>query len=85
MMLAESEFHSGRSDQQLRILGDVIAYKTFWERSPLNQERENEEMVNKPSEIIYEDFRKYVLTPPGDKKLPDSGHFWKEVNISSGR
>jgi uncharacterized repeat protein (TIGR01451 family) len=85
MMLAENEFHSGRSDQQLRILGDVIAYKTFWERSPLNQERENEEMVNKPSEIIYEDFRKYVLTPPGDKKLPDSGHFWKEVNISSGR
>src|SRR5690606_7431368 len=39
MMLAESEFHSGRSDQQLRILGDVIAYKTFWGRSPLNQVR----------------------------------------------
>lgn len=83
MMLAEQEFHSGRSDQQLRILGDVIAYKTFWERSPLNQERENEEMVNKPSEIIYEDFRKYILTPPGDKKLPDPGHYWREVSEST--
>ncbi|MGE3278626.1 MAG: hypothetical protein AB7J40_02390 [Candidatus Altimarinota bacterium] len=80
MMLAEQAFHSGRSDQQLRILGDVIAYKAFWERSPLNQERDDEEMVNKPSEIIYEDFRKYILTPPGDKKLPDSGYFWREVN-----
>ena len=85
MMLAEKEFHSGRSDKQLRILGDVIAYKTFWERAPLNEERENEDMINKPSEIIYEDFRKYILTPPGDKKLPDTGHMWREVNPSTGR
>lgn len=85
MILAEKEFHSGRGDKQLRILGDVIAYKTFWERAPLNEERENEEMINKPSEIIYEDLRKYLLTPPGDKKLPDTGHMWREVNPSTGR
>ncbi|MDP2691635.1 MAG: hypothetical protein Q8O95_04515 [bacterium] len=82
---AGGEFHSGRSDQQLRILGDVIALVTFWERTPLNTERENDDMVNRPSEIIYEDFRKYVITPPGDKQLPDAGHMWREVHPSTGR
>ena len=32
----------------------------------------------------YEDYRKYILTPPGDKKLPDAGHIWREVNPSTG-
>jgi hypothetical protein len=85
MMLAENEFHSGKSDQQLRILGDVIAYKTFWERFPLNEARNADDALNKPSEVIYEDFRKYLLTPPGDKKLPDTGHFWREVGAGSGK
>ncbi len=78
MMLAEQEFHSGRSASQLRILGDVIAKKVFWERQPLLEPRTQEEQVNKPSELIYEDFRKYILSPPGDKKLPDYGNWWEE-------
>lgn len=85
MMLAENEFHSGNGDEQLRILGDVITYKAFWERTPLNKERDEDEEVNKPSELIYEDYRKYILTPPGDKKLPDIGNVWREVNPSTGR
>ncbi|MDF2379368.1 MAG: hypothetical protein P1V18_04065 [Candidatus Gracilibacteria bacterium] len=85
MMLAEGEFHSGRSDQQLRILGDVITYKAFWERAPLKNQRNEDEDINKPSELIVEDYRKYLLTPPGDKKLPDIGYMWREVNPSTGR
>jgi hypothetical protein len=71
MMLAESRFSSGKSDKQLRILGDVIAQTVAWERRPLNNPRESDEEVNKPSEIIYEDFRKYLVAPPGDRKLAE--------------
>jgi hypothetical protein len=71
MMLAEGRFASGKSDKQLRILGDVIAQTVAWERRPLNKAREDDEQVNKPSEIIYEDFRKYLVSPPGDRKLAE--------------
>ncbi len=71
MMLAEGRFASGKSDKQLRILGDVIAQRAAWERRPLNNPREQDEEVNKPSEIIYEDFRKYLVAPPGDRKLQE--------------
>lgn len=71
MMLAEGRFASGKGDKQLRILGDVIAHTVAWERRPLNNARELDEEVNKPSEIIYEDFRKYLVPPPGDEKLSE--------------
>lgn len=85
LILAENEFHSGKSDTQLRILGDVIANKVFWERSPLRGVRKPDDPVNMPSEVIFEDFRKYILTPPGDKKLPDIGNIWTEVYPKTGK
>ena len=84
MMLAEKEFHSGRSTKQLRILGDVITYTAYWEREPLKGPRGEEEPINKPSELIYEDMRKYLLTPPGDQKLWDIQNVWREVSPGTG-
>lgn len=84
MMLTEKEFHSGTGTTQLRILGDVIAHDAYWERKPLDDYEDDEE-VNRPSERIWEDYRKYLITPPGDKILPDFEQAWREVNISSGK
>jgi|CXWL01.1.fsa_nt_gi hypothetical protein len=87
MMLSEGEFHSGKSKKQLVILGDVIAGKVFLERQPLIYDAkvpEDEQAVNRPAEIIYEDYRKYILPPPGDQQLPDTGNIWREVNVDNG-
>lgn len=85
MMLAEGTFYSGSSDQQLRILGDVIAHTAAWQRSPLRGGREEDELVNKPSELIVEDFRKVVVPPPGDLQLADTGNIWRELKPNEGK
>ncbi len=82
MLLARGEFHSGVSKKQLRILGDVIAGKTFWEREPLLQF--DVEEINQPSEYIIEDMRKYVVPAPGDTELPDDYTIWRQVNPATG-
>lgn len=82
MLLARNEFHSGSGNQQLRILGDVIADKSFWERTPLLEENPTE--FNRPSEHIIEDYRKYVSPPPGDTQLPEERSVWRQVNPSTG-
>ena len=80
---ARNTFSSGKSDKQLRILGDVIAREAVWERTPLLEENPTE--FNKPSEYLIEDFRKYVIPPPGDAELPDDRNVWRQVNPSTGQ
>ncbi|QQR83369.1 hypothetical protein IPJ72_06250 [Candidatus Peregrinibacteria bacterium] len=75
-LLARSQFFSGESDRQLRILGDVIADQANWQRRPLAQV--NPATFNAPSEHIIEDPRKYVLPPPGDAGLSDTNHWWRQ-------
>lgn len=82
MLLARETFKSGKSKNQLRILGDVIAGQAYWEREPLLETQPGE--FNKPSEYIIEDMRKYVLPPPGDSELPDDYNVWRQVNPSTG-
>ena len=82
MLLAREGFHSGVSKKQLRILGDVIAKNTFWEREPLLEY--DVEEVNKPSEYIIEDMRKYIVPAPGDTELPDDYTIWRQVNPATG-
>lgn len=82
MLLARESFHSGQSKNQLRILGDVIAGQSYWEREPLLEFDPIE--FNKPSEHIIEDMRKYVVPPPGDTELPDDYTIWRQVNPSTG-
>lgn len=82
MMLARGTFHSGKNNQQLRILGDVIAGEAFWEREPLLEVQPKE--FNKPSEYIIEDMRKYVVPPPGDTQRPGERTVWRQVNPSTG-
>lgn len=84
LILAEGTFRSGRSDQTLRILGDVIANNTAWERTPLLAERDEHDRLNEPSEIVIEDLRKHLQTAPGDQKLADRGHIWTEVLPANG-
>ena len=76
LMLARDSFHSGESYKQLRILGDVIAKAVFWERKP-NLEISPDD-INRPSEYIIEDYRKYILPVPGDTALPDEYSIWKQ-------
>jgi uncharacterized repeat protein (TIGR01451 family) len=82
MLLARDTFKSGVSRNQLRVLGDVIANNTVWEREPLLEDKPTE--FNKPSEYIIEDMRKYVLPPPGDTEIPDDYNVWRQVNPSTG-
>jgi hypothetical protein len=82
MLLARENFYSGVSNNQLRILGDVIAGKTNWERAPLLEYSPTE--FNKPSEYIIEDMRKYVVPAPGDTEIPDDYTIWRQVNPSTG-
>jgi len=79
---ARESFHTGRSKNQLRILGDVIAGNTYWERQPLLETKPEE--FNKPSEYLIEDLRKYVVPPPGDTEVPEDYQVWKQVNPSTG-
>lgn len=76
LMLARDSFHSGESFKQLRILGDVIAKAVFWERKPTLEVSPDD--VNRPSEYIIEDYRKYILPVPGDAELPDEYIIWKQ-------
>lgn len=82
MLLARDTFRSGVSMNQLRILGDVIANQSIWERQPLKETNPTE--FNKPSEYIIEDMRKYVVPPPGDTEIPDDYNVWRQVNPSTG-
>ena len=82
MLLARGEFHSGKSKNQLRVLGDVIAKNANWEREPLLELSPTE--FNKPSEYIIEDMRKYVVPVPGDTTLPDDYNIWRQVNPATG-
>lgn len=83
MLLARDSFHSGVSKKQLRILGDVIARQSFWEREPLSEINPIE--FNKPTEHLIEDLRKYIIPAPGDAELPDDYNVWRQVNPSSGQ
>ena len=80
--MARDTFKSGESRKQLRVLGDVIANNTVWERQPLLEFSPKE--FNKPSEYIIEDMRKYVVPPPGDTEVPDDYNVWRQVNPSTG-
>ena len=82
MLLAREGFYSGVSKKQLRILGDVIAKNTFWQREPLLEF--DVEEINKPSEYIIEDMRKYIVPAPGDTELPDNYTIWRQVNPATG-
>jgi len=82
MLLARNSFKSGKSKKQLRILGDVIAGQSHWEREPLLEFSPDE--FNKPSEHIIEDMRKYVVPVPGDTQVPDDYSVWRQVNPSTG-
>jgi hypothetical protein len=89
MLLARGEFHSGVSKKQLRILGDVIAGQTYWEREPLLEYFDplleyDMEDINKPSEYIIEDMRKYIVPAPGDTEVPDDYTIWRQVNPATG-
>ncbi|MBN1258770.1 hypothetical protein JXA05_03360 [Candidatus Peregrinibacteria bacterium] len=90
MLLARGTFSSGQSKKQLRILGDVIAGNTEWERQPLEESKESQEWsdndfeINRPSEYIIEDFRKYVMPVPGDTEVPDDHTTWRQVNPATG-
>lgn len=88
MLQARNEFHSGISKNQLRILGDVIAKNTFWERQPVLETEEfglsEDYEINRPSEHIIEDMRKYVIPVPGDTQIKDDYNVWKQVNPSTG-
>lgn len=83
LLQARGEFHSGESNYQLRILGDVITDNAYWERKPVLEISPDE--VNKPSEYIIEDLRKYVIPVPGDTELPDEYDIWRQVNPSTGQ
>ena len=83
LLQARGEFHSGESHNQLRILGDVITGQANWERKPVLELDPDE--VNKPSEYIIEDFRKYVIPVPGDTELPDEYDIWRQVNPGTGQ
>ena len=82
MLLARNEFHSGVSKKQLRILGDVIAGSSYWEREPLMEYSPKD--INSPSEYIIEDMRKYIVPAPGDTEIPDNYTIWTQVNPSTG-
>jgi len=78
LLLARDAFYSGQSHHQLRILGDVIASRVHWQRKPVLEL--NPEDINPPSEYIIEDYRKFILPPPGDTTLPDEYGWWKQGN-----
>ena len=83
LLQARDNFYSGEGYDQLRILGDVIAGNAHWERKPVLEVDPDE--VNKPSEYIIEDLRKYVIPVPGDTELPDEYDIWRQVNPSTGQ
>jgi len=83
LLQAREDFHSGESYDQLRILGDVITGNAHWERKPVLELNPDE--VNKPSEYIIEDLRKYVIPVPGDTEPPDEYDIWRQVNPSTGQ
>ncbi len=83
LLQARDNFYSGESHDQLRILGDVITGNAHWERKPVLELNPDE--VNKPSEYIIEDLRKYVIPVPGDTELPDEYDIWRQVNPSTGQ
>jgi len=85
LLQARDNFHSGESNDQLRILGDVITGQAHWERKPLLELDPEDDEINKPSEYIIEDLRKYVIPVPGDTELPDEYDIWRQVNPSTGQ
>ncbi|MDH5597295.1 MAG: hypothetical protein OEY44_04265, partial [Candidatus Peregrinibacteria bacterium] len=82
LLLARESFHSGESFNQLRLLGDVIAGASYWERKPLIEQSPEE--INSPSEYLIEDLRKYVVPAPGDTEVPDAYDIWRQVNPGTG-
>ena len=83
LLQARENFYSGEGTDQLRILGDVIAGNAHWQRKPVLELNPDE--VNKPSEYIIEDMRKYVIPVPGDTELPDEYDIWRQVNPGTGQ
>ena len=78
LLLSREGFYSGESHHQLRILGDVIAKEAYWQRKPVLDLQPKD--INPPSEYLIEDYRKYILPPPGDTTLPDEYGWWQSVN-----
>lgn len=77
-------FATGISSRQLRILGDVIAKETHFQREPTAVSSPEEMENNPPSEMIIEDLRKYLVPAPGDTTLRDSYDMWQQVNPITG-
>jgi len=77
-------FYSGESNIQLKILGDVIADETHFQRSPSNVYNPESVKRNPPSELIIEDLRKFIVPAPGDTILRDSQNWWQQVNPLTG-
>ncbi len=72
-LLARDTFSSWTTRDQLRILWDIIAEKTHFERQPTSTQN----FVNNPSsELIIEDFRKILLPSPWDNIKNNSMKWW---------
>lgn len=85
MQITADKFYTGQSHEQLKILGDVIAGETYFQRSPTNVLSADELESNPPSELIIEDLRKYIIPSPGDTILRDREEVWQQVNPSTGK
>ncbi|PCI25369.1 hypothetical protein COB57_01425 [Candidatus Peregrinibacteria bacterium] len=77
-------FSSGYSHTPLKILGDVIADVVNLQRLPSIYFDPKNFDANPPSELIIEDYRKYVVPVPGDTIIRDSFNEWEQVNPQSG-
>lgn len=82
--LKAKHFFSGYSHTPLKILGDVIVDNVELQRLPSVYFDPQNFDKNPPSELIIEDYRKYVVPVPGDTIIRDSFNEWEQVNPQSG-
>ena len=73
-------FYSWESTLQLKILWDLIATETHFQRLPAWISNPEEYDVNPPSELIIEDLRKYLIPTPWDTTYRWYYTKWEQVN-----
>ena len=73
-------FKSWKWHNQLKILWDVIAETTYLQREPSLVNWSIDIDLNPPSELIIEDYRKFIIPAPWDTILRDSHSIWQQVN-----
>ncbi|HPO06290.1 MAG TPA: hypothetical protein PLQ36_04230, partial [Candidatus Gracilibacteria bacterium] len=80
MQIKTRRFYSGEGELGLKILGDLIAEETHFQRLPNNTFDATMNKNNPPSEVIIEDLRKYLVPAPGDTILRDQSTQWNQLN-----